>query len=199
VPEGETVPLGRGLSGVHLIAEYPRITDDDGDYYVRRAYKDRAEIGDFKRNVEALLAKLDEGLETGQWKASPGLPWCSYCPKRSACPIPNEQLPTQIATEGEAMENGEQILLLEKRLADARSNVRVYLAEHESFEAGGRVFLLDSQQKEDWLKKPSTKHEGSKEQVKGILRKHGHDPDEFWKKSVATPLKHKKKEDEDDA
>lgn len=181
VPEGETTPLGKGLAGVHLNAHFPRIPGDNG-YFTRHSYKNRAEVHDFRRTLEAALAKLDHGLKTNQWKASPGS-WCSFCPAMARCPIPREQLPDVIATQGQAEEAGERIIVLEAELKELKSGAKRWVENEIPIRVGDEEFVLVSSESESAR---------SKEDVKAAIRQGGLNPEDYFKTTRSMRFKRQK-------
>lgn len=181
VPEGESVPLGRGLAGVHLNAVFPRITDDAGHWFTRHAYKDRGQVHDFRRTVESALAKLDHGLETGQWKASPGS-HCQFCPASGECPIPTSERPTVIATPGQAAEVGERIIVLEDELSGLRKMAKGWVEEGEPIRVGDFEFALVAE----------TSQTADKQAIRAALAGAGLDPDDFYKAKQSIRFKRRK-------
>lgn len=181
--EGETTPLGKGLSGVHLIEEYPRITGADGQMFTRHAYKDRAQVHDFRRTLEAALAKLDHGVSTGEWKATPGS-HCQFCPARGECPIPREELPPDIATAGQAAEVGARIIVLEDELKDLKKHAKAYVEENEPIEVGDQIFHLVATE---------TESPRSKDDIKAAIRQGGLNPDDYYKTTRGMRFKREKR------
>lgn len=61
---------------------------------VREAFLYRHELEHVEKHLGILLMRLDtalqEGPESKLWEPRPGK-WCSYCPRKSACPIPAEE------------------------------------------------------------------------------------------------------------
>lgn len=171
IPEGETVPLGKRLAGVHLNAVFPRIVGDDGRMFTRHSYVDRGQVHDFRRILESSLAKLGHGLKTGMWKAAPGSQ-CSTCAAPHRCPIPAQDMPLTIATPGQAVETGERIIVLEGELKALKKNAKAWVEEEAPIVVGDQEFVLVATE---------TESPRSKEEVKAAIRQGGLDPDDYYK------------------
>jgi hypothetical protein len=175
VPEGEDIPLGKGLAGVHLNAHFPRITDNETPpkYFRRHAYKDRGQMFDFKKTVEAALAKLDHGLQTGEWKAVSNERWCKRCPARHECPLPEAEVPDVIETSEEARTVGDKIIVVEQDLKALKKRAKTWVENEQPIPSGGEhEYRLEAQVVEKAK---------DKEQIKAALRNAGLDPDDFYR------------------
>jgi hypothetical protein len=181
-PEDADTPLGRGLDGVHVKGHWPRIKSDEGGYFTRSAYKDRAQVYDFKRSIESGLVKLEYGLAMGEWKASPGS-HCSYCPAPRECPIPAIELPVIVATEGQASEAGGRLIRLEDEVKALRAGMKGYVEENGEVVIGDQVYRLVAVE---------TESARSKDEIKDALAAGGLDPEEFYRKSRSMRFKREK-------
>lgn len=90
IPEGESLPLGKGLDECRVQLAFPRyVNEETGELIGRDVVWTRDQLTDFRRSLEIQLDELARCLETGEWDATPGS-HCSECPKRSACPLPEQ-------------------------------------------------------------------------------------------------------------
>ena len=135
---GEDQPLGRHIEQVELRYEFVRLPLSDGVLTNRTFWLDRHELHDHQRSLEALAGRLRRCWDTGYFPASTGS-WCSICPARAECPIPDADHPyaSQIQTEEDAKAAGEQFLHNKAATDRARKALRGWVEEHGPLEVGG--------------------------------------------------------------
>ena len=128
---GEEMALGRHVAGFHLVYEYPRLgLTEDGTMVSRHHYMDRGELLDHKASLQALVDRLRRAWETGNVPATTGS-WCSICPARSRCPIPDASREfVYPESEEEARENLGQHLHLKAAADRARKSVKSWVEEN---------------------------------------------------------------------
>jgi hypothetical protein len=180
--EGDTA-LGEGLAEIHTKELYPRYRrEEDGQLVHRYDEFDRARIHDFRQTLTALLAKLDQGLKSGEWAASPGS-HCATCPASSECPIPAHlrQIKT-VGTPGDATELAMGITMREAEIKTDKAALKAWVDEN------GEVVVGD----ERWSFTLSRSERADKAAIKEALASAGLDPDAFYKESVSTRFGKKK-------
>ena len=203
VPEGEDVPLGKGLDGVHCHEDYPRYRrEEDGELVNRYEFYDRARLHDFARTLEGHLRKLEHGIETGEWAAQEG-PHCQRCPASSECPIPPELKKVKtIGTEGDAIEVARRIEIRDNEANADIAALKAWTDQHgilatPSHEWGFHLVTSERKQREDieaifaehgvdpapYL---ATNSKETKALLKAKLEEFGADPDNFFKTSDST-------------
>lgn len=145
IPEarlGERV--AEGLRCVHAIEHYPRFTyDETGELVNRRATYSHPRLTDFRETVAATLARLEHGLETNEWQATPSS-HCGICPMEAECPIEPEvrgEVPAP-ATEADARALGEDVILLERRVGAIKRRLRAYCDDHGELVVGDYEYGL---------------------------------------------------------
>lgn len=188
VPEGGGTPIGKGLSEVQTLEVYPRFRKDSGgthidDYDVapgemisRYATYDRGHLADFRRTVEALLTKLEHGIETGEWAAQESS-HCRICPARGECPIPLESRALRvITTEAEAREAASHLAGVDEDAKLTRAAVKEWCGEN------GHLVMGD----EEWGFKLERRETAQKDAIKELLRECGQDPADFFRESTST-------------
>jgi hypothetical protein len=90
IPEDEDLPLGAGVDEFRFRFSYPRFTNSEtGEIIYREVARTRDQLADFRNTLLSHLERIDHGLETGEFPASPGS-HCFECPARSECPIPEQ-------------------------------------------------------------------------------------------------------------
>jgi RecB family exonuclease len=126
-PEGEVLepePMGKGLANFRVREVYPRIPKEDGTLFYRETWFDQAQIHDIRVRLEALLGRLEHGLQTAEWKATPGT-HCKRCPAPSECPLPpnlrtfddlDDQLHHQEVITIETLEEASEYAQMEARV-----------------------------------------------------------------------------------
>jgi hypothetical protein len=130
IPEGESLPLGKGLEEFRFRTVYPRFVTDDGELVSREVIYSRDQLVDFRRTIESHLEKIEHGFATGEFPASPGS-HCAECPARAECPIP--ETVHEIAWI-DTLEEAEQALELHlTRDAVQRRLMKSVSAFHESY------------------------------------------------------------------
>jgi len=180
-PEGESMALGRGLSAIKTKQVFPRYAPEGGELLHRHATFEPKHLWDFERVLEAHLAKLAHGLETGEWAASPGT-HCNTCPAASECPIPAEVRRTgAIVTEGQALELAESIGRRERELRDDKDALKAYVDER-----GVRLVVGDEAWDFHLERREGIKDKGA---LKAFITEHGAQPEDFFKTSVSTRFK----------
>lgn len=84
--EVEPYALAAHADFIELAELYPRFLWNEGMAQRTRTVS-RAELHDFRLQLEALVSKVDSAFESGNWPAVVG-DHCSECPAPSECPIP---------------------------------------------------------------------------------------------------------------
>jgi hypothetical protein len=84
-------PIGDGINYVRPRLVYPRVLRQDGELHRRpeTGVLTRAQVADFRTDVERDAEKISRALETGEWPAVPGS-HCSMCPCPAECPLPEQ-------------------------------------------------------------------------------------------------------------
>lgn len=187
--EGETAPLGTGLSGIQTFQKFPRLDPDknDGALFFRDAFYEPHQLVDFKRVLEGHLKKLEHGLETNQWAATDGS-WCARCPAQKDCPIPASQREARtIGSPGEALEVAEHVNRTEANVKTDKKAVKDYLAEQGlELIVGDKVWKFKTQRRET-VDKPA---------VKALIEQHGLKVEDYFKESTSTPFVQEKIKEE---
>lgn len=79
-----------GLDEVQVVQRYPRhYYEDTGTLAERSTVYDQADLLDCKVAVQAILKRVEDGLETGVYPAIPGF-HCGFCAAPHECPIPEQ-------------------------------------------------------------------------------------------------------------
>lgn len=154
IPEGESLPLGKGINEFRFRLQYPRFTNSEtGELIYREVSYTRDQLVDFKGTVESHLEKINEGWVTGNFPASPGS-HCVECPARSECPIPEQFHEIEVI---ETVEEAQQALELHlTRDAVQRRVMKSVSAFHEDYAApifvGDYSFdrRLETRRQVDW-------------------------------------------------
>lgn len=103
---GDGLPLAHDFDTFKMKLVYPRWPRPDG-LATKECTITRAQLLDFKDDLEVQLDRVEESLRTREWQATPGS-HCSECPAPRACPLPrhlrgDSQLPID-APLGDAVE-----------------------------------------------------------------------------------------------
>lgn len=131
IPEGEALPLGKGLDECRVQLAFPRYTNEEtGELIGREVTWTRDQLTDFKRSLEIQLDELARSLESGEWDAIPGS-WCAECPKRSACPLPEQAFDFEVIETVEQAETALELHLT--RDHQQRQLMRSVSQFHEEF------------------------------------------------------------------
>lgn len=183
--DGEDEPLGKGLSSIITKQVFPRLDPkkNGGNLFSRYAEFEPQHLADFKRVLEAHLAKLDHGLKTREWAATDGS-WCERCPAARDCPIPVSQREVvQIGSPGQALEVAQHVAALKRDVEREQKMIRAYLEENAgSIVTGDKAFSLE----------PQSRETADKEAIKKLIEENGLPLEQFYKTSTGTRLVHKK-------
>ena len=139
--------LTKGVTEVNTLEHYPRYRyEETGELVSRFATWNAAKLADFKEGLRYLLRKLEHGLTTDRWAATPS-DHCGICPMESECPIkPRHRKQTPAPrTEAQARALSARIIRLERNLKDDRKALKVYV-EHNgalSVEVDGEEHVYD--------------------------------------------------------
>lgn len=186
-PEGEDTPLGKRLSGVHAKLVFPRHDpkQNGGNLVTRSAYFDRAQLYDFKRGLEAALAKLEHGLDKNEWAASPGT-HCMTCPASSECPIPTHLRTRTIGTADDALEVSQRLAAIKREEKALRDPLKAWCDENGELVDGDEV----------WTFKLTQSERADKDAIRALIEEAERGYEEFFKQSQSTRfIKQKVKED----
>lgn len=119
---------------------YPRFREPDGDLRQRERGFNQEQIADFLVALEAIIARLEEGLETGQWAAVPG-DHCTFCPAPYECPIPKAQRPNGICSPHDAAEAAELWYRLDRERKELFYALREFARENGHIKFGNGLEL----------------------------------------------------------
>jgi hypothetical protein len=144
--------MGSRLGWVKTREIYPRYLHDDGTLSERSQTLTRTDLNDFRVDLGALVARVDEHTRTGDWPAVPGS-HCFTCPDVSQCPLPaqhrgprgsQEGLPVEVpaVTAENAAELGERWHFLDGHATAIKKALRAYSAESGEPVRFGRDLVL---------------------------------------------------------
>lgn len=97
--ERRDTSMGTGLQWVEAHEAYPRYLREDGTLAERSYTLTRTDLTDFRQDLEALVARVDLAMRTGEWSAVPGS-HCFTCPDVSSCPLPSQHRGPRGSQEG---------------------------------------------------------------------------------------------------
>lgn len=201
---GERVRGDQHLVGVHVHQLYPRhlycarclreeIVDEDSSkkececespLWVldgRYAYYEAGDLANFKHSLSALLAKIEHGLETGDYPAVAGH-HCGLCPAPQECPIPQEFRGGEIADLEQAMEVLSAADRMGAEATRLKGSVRAF-AEAQELDA---IPLAPDSDQEYGFTIVRSQPIKNKEKLREALANRVGDPDDFFSNRTST-------------
>lgn len=131
-------PVGEFLTHVRARMLYPRRLRQDGRVFYRDMTYSRLELEAFRGDVERLVQRVEQGLDTGDWPARYG-PHCTECPAEPECPLPKHlrSFHGAINTDEQAGEALAWAMRMKDRVSSTEKEVKEYV------KSTGRPLVVD--------------------------------------------------------
>lgn len=152
------LPLGKGIEWVEVSLQFPRIVNKEtGEMMSRTATFSRAEVLQFREDIEASARSLSESLYDSAFVVLPGEPQCDRCVARAECPLP------EVLRDGlgsiETAEDAEQAAVrwygLTREAAAEKKRIKGFATQHGPIRIGDGGLELafsasESRSVKDW-------------------------------------------------
>lgn len=187
-------PIGGHLQAIRTRELYPRFLERMPDGSVRLQQREntltRTNLSDFRRDLERMVAQLDEAQETGRFPAVAG-GHCNECPASSECPLPAHLRDWQGAIDSpeQAAEAASWADTMGARVTKVNAEIKRWAGEHEGrvrygadlvreFKASVTTSVRKSGGKSDW--------DGLRTAVKRAAELGEEFDEEYWIKQSST-------------